>query len=209
MVDLSEGIALKYVPIPGVNRVKCAKLDAEDIATEVTYLQNVVVCCVLGAHRPFEIIEGHIKHIWKDFPIDKVILIRKGLCLVRFVEYKDAIQFPDLDIKYWGLQSRSKLGSMRGIPLRTDRYTKDKSMLRYARSLIEMQIDGDFAEYMEFANENGVLIRQQVKHDWLPLKCSHYRMFGYTQEHCRKKENQRKEWRVRVQPQPQELEHPK
>ena len=53
----------------------------------------------------------------------------------------------------------TKLGSMRGIPLKTDRYTKGKSMLRYARSLIEMQTDGDFAEYIEFAIENGRLIR--------------------------------------------------
>ena len=65
-----------------------------------------------------------------------------------------------------------------GIPLKTNRYTKDKSMLRYARLLIEMQIDRDFLEYVEFANERGLLIRQQVKYQWLPLKCSQYRMFS-------------------------------
>jgi len=47
MVDLSEGTTLKYVSKPVVNRVKCAKLDAEDIIEEVKYWQNAIVCCVL------------------------------------------------------------------------------------------------------------------------------------------------------------------
>jgi len=40
-----------------------------------------------------------------------------------------------------GIIELEQMGSMLGIPLKADRYTKDKSMLRYARLLIEMQID--------------------------------------------------------------------
>ena len=39
------------------------------------------------------------------------------------------VQFPKLDIKYCVLNSLSKLSSMLGIPLKTDKYTKDKVML--------------------------------------------------------------------------------
>ena len=180
---------------------------------------------------PFLVIDGYVRRIWKANAIDKVVLIKRGLYLVRFVDCQDAltvtqkglyhfdhkpfivkawttkmvididaiatlpiwIQLPDLDIKYWGLQSLSKLGSLLGIPLKTEKYTKEKTMLKYARLLVEMPIDGSFPEYIEFANEKEVLIRQKVIYEWLPLKCSYYKMFGHAHETCKKKENPRKE----------------
>ena len=75
---------------------------------------------------------------------------------------------------------------MLGYPLKTDKYTKEKSMLRYARLLVEMPLEGQFLEYIEFANEKGLLLRQKVIYEWLPIKCAQYKMFGHTQEHCRK-----------------------
>ncbi|KAJ8419310.1 LOW QUALITY PROTEIN: hypothetical protein Cgig2_009221 [Carnegiea gigantea] len=60
------------------------------------------------------------------------------------------------------MHSLSKIGSILGIPLKTDKYTKEKSMLRYARLLVEMQLEGQFLEYIEFANDKNVLIRQKV-----------------------------------------------
>ena len=76
---------------------------------------------------------------------------------------------------------------MLDTPLKTDKYTKDKTLLRYARLLIEISLDGSFPEYIEFANEKGVMIRQRVKHEWLPIKCSTYKMFGHNTEDCRKR----------------------
>jgi len=87
---------------------------------------------------------------------------------------------------------------MLGIPLKTDRYTKEKMMLRYARMLVEMSLEGQFPECIEFANEKGVLIRQMVQYEWLPIKCTYCKMFGHSHEDCRKKDPQRKEWRVRA-----------
>ena len=75
------------------------------------------------------------------------------------------VQFPDLDIKYWGLESLSKLGSIIGIPLKTDKFNKEKSMIRYARLLIEVPIEGPFPEHIEFFNEQGILIRQIVEYE--------------------------------------------
>ncbi|KAJ8449648.1 hypothetical protein Cgig2_005670 [Carnegiea gigantea] len=36
-----------------------------------------------------------------------------------------------------------------------------------------MQIDGPFPEYIEFFNEDGVLLRQHVTYEWIPSKCTH------------------------------------
>ena len=193
------------------------------------------MCCVLGANPPYGVIEGFIRRIWKDYSLDKVALIKKGLYLVRFTKYQGTllvvqmgichfdhkpfivkawtpemkintkainslpirVQLSELDIRYWRLHSLSKLGSMLDIPLKTDKFTKEKSMLKYARLLVEMRLDGSFPNYIEFSNEKNVLIRQNVLYEWIPLKCSHCKMFAHTTDHCRKKEPQRREWRVR------------
>ena len=52
-------------------------------------------------------------------------------------------------------------------------------MLKYARLLVEMPMDGSFADYIEFANEKDVLIRQKVVYEWLPIKYTHCGMFGH------------------------------
>ena len=69
------------------------------------------------------------------------------------------IQLPELDIKYWGMQSLIRVGSMLGFPMKTDKYTKEKSMLRYSGLLVEMPLEGQFPDYIEFPNEKGVPIR--------------------------------------------------
>jgi len=57
------------------------------------------------------------------------------------------------------MQSVSKIGSMLGYPLKTDKYTKDKSMLKYARLMVEMSLEGQLLEHIEFANEKGILLK--------------------------------------------------
>ena len=104
------------------------------------------------------------------------------------------IQLPNLDIKYWGTRSLSKIGSMLGIPLKTDKFTKERSYLHYARLLIDMPISGPFPAYVEFFNDAEVLIRQEVVYEWFPTKCDHCSMFGHTGDVCRHKVTARREW---------------
>jgi len=94
------------------------------------------------------------------------------------------------------MQSLNKIGSIIGIPLKTDRYTKDKSMVKYARLMVEMPLEGNFPDYIEFVSERDVIIRQRIVNEWRPIKCTHCKMFGHTHEECRKKVNQRQEWRA-------------
>ena len=105
------------------------------------------------------------------------------------------IQLPDLDLKYWGTTCLSKICSSLGIPLKTDRYTKDRAMIKYARVLVDMKLEGPFPECLDFFNENEVLVRQEVKYEWLPTKCQFCNMFGHKDEQCRKKPGIRQEWR--------------
>ena len=72
-------------------------------------------------------------------------------------------------------------------------------MIRYARLFVEMQIDGPFPEYIEFFNEDGILIRQLVTYEWIPTKCAHCAMLGHSEDVCKKKGVIRTEWRQKSQ----------
>ena len=50
LVDPDERTALEFIPVPEINGVKFVKVNFEDIEEEVNYLQNVVICCVMGAN---------------------------------------------------------------------------------------------------------------------------------------------------------------
>ena len=38
----------------------------------------------MGADPPFEVMDGFVHRIWKLMDIDKVLMVRKGVFLVRF-----------------------------------------------------------------------------------------------------------------------------
>ena len=110
-----------------------------------------------------------------------------------------------MDIKYWGLDSLSKIGSVLGIPIKTDKYTRDKFFLKYARVLIEIQLIDTFLEYIEFVNEHNVAVRQKEDYEWKPLKCGHCKMFGHHGDDCRRKPQATQEWRPIIRQAPQEI----
>jgi len=43
-----------------------------------------------------------------------------------------------------------------GIPIKTDKYTTEKSMLKCAKLLLEIPVDDAFLEYIEFVNDHDV-----------------------------------------------------
>jgi len=94
---------------------------------------------------------------------------------------------------------------MLGIPIKTDKYTKDKTFLKYARILIEIQLEDNFLECIEFVNEHNVVVRQKVEYEWKPIKCDFCKMYGHMKDDCRKKPKPRTEWRQVARQEPQEV----
>jgi len=91
------------------------------------------------------------------------------------------------------MASLSKLGSTLGIPIKTDKYTMDKTRLNYARLLIDIAIKGDFPGFIDFINDQDVVMRVQLEYEWKPIKCQHCRMYGHNEEDCIKKTSTRRE----------------
>ncbi|KAJ8424191.1 hypothetical protein Cgig2_021613 [Carnegiea gigantea] len=219
MVDPNEDTSLEFILATAIHGTKCAKLMAEDVKDEIEYWQNALICSILRANPPFEVMKGFLKRIWSNYELNKVLQVHKGIFLVRFANLPDKIQvenrgiyffdskpvlakgwnpnmdiqkeaikspiwvqFPDLNIKYWGISSLSKISSVLGIPIKTDNYTREKTWLSYARVLIKMPIEGPFPEHIEFINEHDMLVRQVVKYEWLPIKCHHCGMLGHEEQ---------------------------
>ena len=197
LVNPNKGSALKFIPAQTINVVQCAKITCEDVEPEITYWLTSVICSVLGANPPLEVIEGYFRKIWKSLDIDKINLVRNGLFLVRLnnlddhklVVQKGAYYFDrkpllvkpwnpefdlqtesltslpiwvhlhDLDLKYWGMDSLRNIGSTLGIPLKTDKYTMEKRVLKYARRLIDIQVDASFPDHVHFVNDQDVVVR--------------------------------------------------
>ncbi|KAJ8421837.1 hypothetical protein Cgig2_004340 [Carnegiea gigantea] len=158
LIDPKEGTNLKFIPMKEVNGRKGAKIKKAD----VDYWENAILCGVMGSNPPFVVIDGFVHCIWKSMEIDKVIMVRKGVFLVRFTNM------------HYKLTSLSKLGSMFGMPIKTNRVTKEKIALQYARMLIEMKINEPFLDHIDFINDWDVVVRQDVKYEWQPIKCAHY-----------------------------------
>jgi len=90
-MDPEEGTALKFVPLHEINRQHCAKIERIDVAGEVEYWSNAVICGVIGSNPPLDVMDGFVHRIWAGESIDKVLQVRKGVFLVRFHDPQDKL----------------------------------------------------------------------------------------------------------------------
>ena len=84
LVDPNEGNELKFVPTQTINEIRCTQIEKADVEDEICYWQSAVLCSVMGANPPFEIMKGYLKRIWANLEIDRILYVRKGVFLVRF-----------------------------------------------------------------------------------------------------------------------------
>ncbi|KAL9233114.1 hypothetical protein vseg_008149 [Gypsophila vaccaria] len=69
------------------------QLQMEDVAEEIEYWSQAVVCYIMGANPPWDIIEGFIRRIWSKYNIDKLSFMPNSIFLVRFktMEMKEQV----------------------------------------------------------------------------------------------------------------------
>ncbi|KAJ8434051.1 hypothetical protein Cgig2_004631 [Carnegiea gigantea] len=213
LVNLDKGTSLQFVDASTINRMKYAKIKTEDIAAEIEYWQSIILCSgffrriwkTLVIDKIYPVKRGVFLVRFTNLD-DQLSVVQKR---VYYFDHKpllvkawnpeldlnaEAITSPpiwvrlmDLDIKYWGMASLSKLGSTLGIPIKTDKYTMDKTRLNYAKLLIDIPIKGEFPSFIDLINDQDVVVRVQLEYKWKPIKCQHCRMYGYNEEDCRKK----------------------
>ncbi|MCE5167415.1 hypothetical protein HAX54_001074, partial [Datura stramonium] len=52
--------------------------------------------------------------------------------------------------------------------------------------LVEVDMNGDLPDVINFVNEKGTVVEQKVQYDWKPTLCSHCKKYGHGVEECRK-----------------------
>ncbi|XP_062119067.1 uncharacterized protein LOC133832784 [Humulus lupulus] len=97
------------------------------------------------------------------------------------------IRLPGLGLQYWGTKCLSALMSTIGVPILVDKVTKDRSMMQFARVLVEIELSEDLPKSVQFLNEKGQLVEQFLEFEWLPTQCRGCKVYGHTERMCNKK----------------------
>ncbi|XP_062112853.1 uncharacterized protein LOC133824008 [Humulus lupulus] len=111
--------------------------------------------------------------------------------LVKFVPVW--VRLPSLGLQYWAVKCLSALISTIGKPMLVDNVTKDRSMVKFARVLVDVEISDNLPKTISFLNERGQLVEQILEYEWLPTQCSFCKVLGHTATNC--KRDQRVVWR--------------
>ncbi|XP_062076198.1 uncharacterized protein LOC133780524 [Humulus lupulus] len=109
------------------------------------------------------------------------------------------IRLSGLGLQYWGTKCLSALMSTIGNLLLVDKVTKDRSMMQFARVLVEIEISEDLPKSVQLLNEKGQLMEQLLEFEWLPIQCRGCKVFGHTERICNRKptETWRQKGRIR------------
>lgn len=75
---------MKYIASFKVGDKRIIQNRMKNIKFEIKYWANAVVCCVLGGHPPFQVIQGYIQRLWGKHNIDQVAVLKNGVIVVRF-----------------------------------------------------------------------------------------------------------------------------
>ncbi|XP_062099808.1 uncharacterized protein LOC133805654 [Humulus lupulus] len=68
------------------------KIEPEDIAEEINFLQPSIVCYVVGANPPVSSLDGFVRRLWKE-NVDKVGVLSRDVFIIRFnnLDFRDRV----------------------------------------------------------------------------------------------------------------------
>lgn len=66
------------------DKTNMIQIELDDIQDEVAYWQSSVICYILGANPPQNVMSDFVHRIWGKYGIDKVSLVGKRVFLIRF-----------------------------------------------------------------------------------------------------------------------------
>ncbi|XP_062114372.1 uncharacterized protein LOC133825450 [Humulus lupulus] len=152
-------------------RKRIAQVDVEEIEVEASFWDLTMVCVVLGANPPFSVFEGFIKIVWGKLGIERVARMNAGYTIVKFRD--EATQDMVLEsgvvhfdrkpviLRPWSkdLDTMSTIGK----PMMIDKVTKERSMVKFVRVLVDVEISDQLPQSISFLNERGQLVEQTIE----------------------------------------------
>ena len=81
--------------------------------------------------------------------------------------------------------------------IQVDTHTMKRSLIGFARLLVELEIDQELVKEIEIEDEDGEILLYKVDYEWLPITCTKCKNLGHHFSNCRKEEiqaKQKKNW---------------
>ncbi|KAL9676187.1 hypothetical protein QQ045_004400 [Rhodiola kirilowii] len=78
----------------------------------------------------------------------------------------------------------SRLCSRLGTPICTDGVTAEGSSYNFARVCVEIYVDQEFMDHIEYEDPYGNCYVQLVVYEWKPPRCHNYCNFGHLSDKC-------------------------
>ncbi|XP_062074066.1 uncharacterized protein LOC133778209 [Humulus lupulus] len=100
------------------------------------------------------------------------------------------VRLPGLGLQYWGTKCLSALVSTLRRPILVDKVTKDRSMMKFARVLVEIDITDEVPKSIQFMNERGQLMEQLAEFEWLLTQCKNCKVYGHIVSLCNRKKEE-------------------
>lgn len=108
--------------------VSPVQIEIGDIQEEVDFWSSSIICYIVGANPPIHVMEGFIRRIWKKYNVDKVVLVKKGIFLVRFLtmDMRDKVtsghfEFfdskPIMVVKSWSVDMDMEKEEIKFVPI--------------------------------------------------------------------------------------------
>ena len=91
----------------------------------------------------------------------------------------------DLELKFWGNESMTKICRKIGKFVKPDHVTQQRSFLSYARVMLEVTVGREFPSSIGFTDEKGNRHTIMVTYDWVPTRCSGCKGLGHVIGECR------------------------
>lgn len=80
----NAGFKLDFVTLEIINKVHVCEIEVDDITSKIEYWQTAIMCYVKGAHPLFSVLNGYIHRLWAKNRINKVVMLKNKIVLVRF-----------------------------------------------------------------------------------------------------------------------------
>ncbi|XP_020251079.1 uncharacterized protein LOC109828510, partial [Asparagus officinalis] len=117
----------------------------------------------------------------KPWSIDEEIGKRND-CL-----YPMWIQFPGLRLNLWNAKCISKIASLIGKPIATDKLTASRQTLEYVRVLVEVNMSSPLPDHISIQGPKGENITQKVIYELKPRWCDFCKQVGHETSYCKRK----------------------
>ncbi|XP_020253738.1 uncharacterized protein LOC109830781 [Asparagus officinalis] len=108
---------------------------------------------------------------------------------VQDYNYPMWVQFPNLRLNLWSPTGISKIASLIGNPITTDKLTATRKRLSYARVLLEVKLPlkSPLPDQLVIQGPDGKSYTQKVIYEFKPKWCDTCKIIGHLTEHCRRK----------------------